>query len=260
MQKTDIGWCEYTHNPLTGCLHDCKYCYAKPIAVRFTQGKDSKVFPYRFAPTLYPHRFETKTPKSPSRIFLCSMADPCGAWDWTEVGTGKIIPREKAQGKLWEYAGSHPEHQFVVLSKAPQGLMIFEEPAADVTFGSLPDNLIFGATVEGNEPVHRRRLETLQELQEKGVSQKVVISHEPAFDPLPPLWKVKPGTGWLIIGDQTGRMNFEKMSATQAVAEMKVAQSLGWTVFIKDTIRARVPGVEWSQDYLAMPEPVTTLF
>lgn len=33
--KTKIGWCDSTFNPVTGCLHDCGYCYARRIAKRF---------------------------------------------------------------------------------------------------------------------------------------------------------------------------------------------------------------------------------
>lgn len=35
MNKTKIDWCDSTWNPVTGCLHGCKYCYARDIAKRF---------------------------------------------------------------------------------------------------------------------------------------------------------------------------------------------------------------------------------
>ncbi|MDR1300063.1 MAG: phage Gp37/Gp68 family protein [Oscillospiraceae bacterium] len=35
MQNTKIEWCDSTWNPVTGCLHDCKYCYARGVARRF---------------------------------------------------------------------------------------------------------------------------------------------------------------------------------------------------------------------------------
>lgn len=35
MNKTKIEWATYTWNPVTGCLHDCEYCYARRIANRF---------------------------------------------------------------------------------------------------------------------------------------------------------------------------------------------------------------------------------
>lgn len=35
MIKTKIDWCDASWNPVTGCFHDCPYCYAKRIANRF---------------------------------------------------------------------------------------------------------------------------------------------------------------------------------------------------------------------------------
>ena len=35
MNRTKIEWCDYTWNPVTGCFHDCPYCYARRIAERF---------------------------------------------------------------------------------------------------------------------------------------------------------------------------------------------------------------------------------
>ena len=29
MNKTKIDWCDYSWNPITGCLHECDYCYAR---------------------------------------------------------------------------------------------------------------------------------------------------------------------------------------------------------------------------------------
>lgn len=35
MNKTKIEWCDSTWNPVTGCYHNCEYCYARKIATRF---------------------------------------------------------------------------------------------------------------------------------------------------------------------------------------------------------------------------------
>ena len=34
-KKTKIDWCDSTWNPVTGCLHECEYCYALRIAEQF---------------------------------------------------------------------------------------------------------------------------------------------------------------------------------------------------------------------------------
>lgn len=41
--KTKIEWCDTTWSPVTGCLHECEYCYARGIARRFSQRKGCSV-------------------------------------------------------------------------------------------------------------------------------------------------------------------------------------------------------------------------
>jgi len=50
MQKSNIEWCDYTWNPVTGCLHGCEYCYARTFANRFGGHSVREVAPYG-----YPH-------------------------------------------------------------------------------------------------------------------------------------------------------------------------------------------------------------
>src|SRR6516164_3575401 len=73
----NIGWAKWSWNPVTGCLHNCDYCYARDIANRF--------YPEKFEPTFHPERLDapanTHVPKyagdDPAwrRVFTCSMAD-----------------------------------------------------------------------------------------------------------------------------------------------------------------------------------------
>ena len=35
MNKSKIEWCDHTWNPITGCRHNCSYCYAKRMTARF---------------------------------------------------------------------------------------------------------------------------------------------------------------------------------------------------------------------------------
>lgn len=48
MNKTKIEWCDSTWNPVTGCYHNCEYCYARRIATRFGGNDKSSTFaPYQ---------------------------------------------------------------------------------------------------------------------------------------------------------------------------------------------------------------------
>lgn len=35
MNKSKIEWCDHTWNPITGCRHNCEYCYARRMTARF---------------------------------------------------------------------------------------------------------------------------------------------------------------------------------------------------------------------------------
>lgn len=116
MNKTKIDWCDSTWNPVTGCRHECAYCYARNIAERFrpydfphlteggvlkrindlhnpvmTECKDGKArtcaYPYGFEPTFHRYRLDEYRNKSGRNIFVCSMADLFGEWvpdSWIE--------------------------------------------------------------------------------------------------------------------------------------------------------------------------------
>ena len=76
MNRTRIEWTDFTWNPVTGCLHDCSYCYARKLTVRFPAN-----FPAGFTPAFHPGRLgQPCRIQRPSRVFVCSMADLFGAW------------------------------------------------------------------------------------------------------------------------------------------------------------------------------------
>ena len=116
MNKTKIEWCDSTWNPVTGCFHGCKYCYARRIAERFGmkfaphlgdpgmegackydsgEGMDTMLelekpyeedgrvqpYPMAFMPTFHKYRLDEPARKTrPRTIFVCSMADLFGEW------------------------------------------------------------------------------------------------------------------------------------------------------------------------------------
>ena len=146
MNKSKIEWCDYTFNPVTGCLHGCEYCYSKVFIQRFsgrwdkeslrTKGGNSELhdlekpmsrhtngknrdrpvhsvqapFPYGFDPTFHRYRLdEPQKVKKPQNIFVCSMADLFGEW----------VPDEWIQ-QVFEACEKAPQHRYIFLSKNPR--------------------------------------------------------------------------------------------------------------------------------------------
>jgi protein gp37 len=134
MQPTDIEWCVnpdgtrgHTWNPVTGCEHDCKWCYARPLAHRL-KAMGQKRYRHGFAPTFHEEALEEPGQRrKPTRIFVCSMADLFGAW----------VPTEWIQQVL-QVVQDCPQHTFIFLTKNPRRLLDFEP---------WPDNTWVGATV-----------------------------------------------------------------------------------------------------------------
>ena len=125
----NIDWAKWSWNPVTGCLHNCVYCYARDIAER--------LYPEKFVPTFHPERLSaphhTKVPaKAESNVgyrnvFVCSMADLFGKW----------VPQEWIDAVL-DAVRAAPQWNFLFLTKFPQRL-------AEIDW---PENSWVGTTVD----------------------------------------------------------------------------------------------------------------
>lgn len=77
----NIDWAPYTWNPITGCMSNCKTCYARDIINR-----NHSKYPNGFEPTFYPERLLINQRPRRNGVLLrdtlvctCStMGDICG--------------------------------------------------------------------------------------------------------------------------------------------------------------------------------------
>lgn len=101
-----VDWASWTWNPVTGCEHGCKFCYAREIA---NSERMAPYYPNKFEPTFHPYRLNapknTSKPKSTDprdgRVFVCSMADLFGKWvpnAWIES-----VFKACLESPEWEY-------------------------------------------------------------------------------------------------------------------------------------------------------------
>ena len=130
-----IEWTDWTWNPTAGCLHGCTWrmpdgsiaeCYAKKIAEGLAKGAYPLGFEHHYwrEHVLYAPLNE----KTPSKIFVGSMADLFGHW----------VPEEQIRQVLGVMEQAH-WHTFQTLSKYPVRLPEFNPFPQNVWVGvSLP--------------------------------------------------------------------------------------------------------------------------
>jgi protein gp37 len=129
-ESDNIRWALWSWNPVTGCLHNCPYCYARDIADRFYEQK--------FVPALWPARLAApRNMPFPAEkaaqwmghknVFVCSMGDLFGGWvpkEWIDA-----VLDEVRQASRWN---------FLFLTKFPIRMAEFD----------FPDNAWVGTSVD----------------------------------------------------------------------------------------------------------------
>lgn len=127
--KKTIGWCDYTWNPVTGCLHGCPYCYAASMARRFGRS---------FKPEFHPDRLDAPSKmETPSLIFVGSVTDMYG----------EFIPQEWRDA-VYKAIEKAPQHRYLFLTKNPSSLRFKELRYID----KYKDNIIwYGMTATRTE-------------------------------------------------------------------------------------------------------------
>lgn len=160
-QDTDsIEWARWSWNPITGCKHDCSYCYARDIANRF--------YPQGFEPSILPGRLSaperTTVPAAAEHdisyrnVFACSMADLFGRW----------VPSEWIEAVLDQVA-KNPQWNFLFLTKFPKRMAEFK----------IPRNAWMGTTVD-----LQARVKAAEKAFEKVDCEVKWLSIEPMLEPI----------------------------------------------------------------------------
>ena len=177
-QKTDnIEWARWSWNPVTGCKHNCIYCYARDIANRFYQ--------HKFEPAIIPERLAIPRMMNPppeaahsigyKNVFTCSMADLFGRWvpqDWIDAVFNVVI--------------DSPKWNFLFLTKFP--LRMAEQ--------NWPKNAWVGTSVDS-----QARVEAAERAFSKVKAGIKWLSCEPLLEPLK--FKSLEMFDWIVIGGQT---------------------------------------------------------
>lgn len=218
MIASKIEWCDFTWNPITGCLNGCAYCYASKMAHRL-KGRYGYPTDDPFRPTFHDDRMtepvylDSHGPfGSKPKVFICSMGDMFSegvepAW------VNDILGMVQHCNRL----------RFLVLTKRPDRI-------EELVYSSISRNLWFGVSVTCQEDVWR--IDMLR--RELPASHKFV-----SFEPLHgPITTDLGGIEWVIIGAETGKRKGKITPAEEWVDQIFTqASQLGIPVFLKDNLK-----------------------
>lgn len=255
MNRSKIEWCDHTWNPITGCRHECPYCYARTMTARFAGdvrlnkmakkdyflvpaadgGKEvyvldkpminetgsPLVYPFGFEPTF--HRYRMDTPgklKTGNNIFVGAMADVFGAW----------VPDEWIK-EIMEACMALPIHNYLFLTKNPDRYVTMHlEEVLPVR-----KNMWYGATVTNSQQCYTAEA-ALQELSRPA---HTFLSIEPILGNLSSDLEVTIAnfTDWVIIGAETGRRKDKLIPKKEWVENIvKRCDEAKIPVFMKDSL------------------------
>ena len=177
--NADIEWAQWSWNPVTGCKHECSYCYARDIAL---SERMKAVYPNGFEPTFRSRSlnapFRQKVPAEADtdtryrNVFTCSMADLFGRW----------VPAEWINAVL-DSVRANPQWNFLFLTKFPKRMAEFD----------IPPNAWMGTSVDLQ--VRIKAAESAFENVQSGVRW---LSVEPMLEPLK--FNHLERFDWVVIG------------------------------------------------------------
>ena len=213
VEKTKIGWTDYSYNPFWGCTKcskACKYCYAEKMAIR--TGQDFNKFRYT-AEWTKPHPKPEKV-KEPSMFFVNDISDTFH----------DHFPDCDIE-KLFEQLKSYPQHIFQVLTKRSDRMAKMKLDWSE--------NIWAGVTVEHSD--YKHRIDDLRK-----VPAKVrFVSFEPLLNDIGDLDLT--GIDWVIIGGLSGasKKDIAELGLTQEKFEewvrniIRQAKAAGCAIFYK---------------------------
>jgi len=256
---TKIDWCDSSWNPVTGCYHECPYCYARDMARRFgghLNSDDGKAqqwihelekpmhrtedmgdgierigaimpYPYDFEPTF--HRYALKKIrqwKKPRTIFVCSMADLFGDW----------VPDSWIH-EVFKACEEAPRHRYIFLTKNPKRLIEYaERHPCEINING--NNWLFGTTVNVTADMSGRGLD-LANFGNYSQSSDKFLSIEPIQEEFTGIaLRNLSCFDWIIVGAETGnRKGRVKPPREWIDAIAAECEKNGVPIFMKESLR-----------------------
>lgn len=248
MENTKIDWCDSTWNPVTGCLHGCKYCYARRIAKRFSRNSKELIgvakycgierngvyeinepwkyigkvepYPFGFAPTFHRYRLGDYKDKKGRNIFVCSMSDLFGEW----------VPDEWIK-EVFDACREADQHNYLFLTKNPVRYVNLSMEDRLL----LGENIWYGVTVTDVQQAWMAE-EIMQDMDENAGAY---LSIEPILEDISEDLKITIANfaDWVIIGAETGERKDKVTPKKEWIRNIvRICRSCGVPVFMKSSL------------------------
>jgi protein gp37/ParB-like chromosome segregation protein Spo0J len=163
----NIGWAQFSWNPITGCKHGCEYCYAKDLHERLFHGPFET---YHFKEDRLAMPANTPNTGANNRVFVGSMADVFGDW----------VPAEDIE-RVIDVMAKNDQFTFLLLTKNPKRYSEF----------TFPKNCWKGTTIDT-----QARADAAAEY----AGSFDFVSMEPLLEEVALDGKIWDSIRWLIIG------------------------------------------------------------
>ncbi len=191
MADTKIQWADKVWNPVTGCTKvsaGCQNCYAESIAFRLQRMGVDK---YKNGFTAIEHPGALNEPlkwKKPCTVFVPSMGD---------MFHEHISQDFKA--RIWDTMFDCPQHTFIILTKRPEIVPVFEHYMQSYHRDVWYDNIILGVSVEDQKTADER-IPILLDIPAK----TRIVSFEPALSHIN-IEPYLPYLNQIIVGGESGK-------------------------------------------------------
>ena len=196
-----IDYCDFTSNPISGCKHNCSYCYLKRQLWRR---------PNIFDPTWNENEYrKLLSRKKPCVIFMGDAGDMFGKW----------VPNEQIEDIIINIFMKKPQITFLLLTKNPGRYSCY----------TFPMNVWIGTTFDGL-PFTRRNIKKLSRHTHvnKWISFEPLKSQPTGID-LEFVRKIQ----WIVIGADSNR-GVERPPISWGMRIIRFAEICNIPVFVKD--------------------------
>lgn len=280
-KTTKIDWCDSTWNPVTGCLHGCKYCYARRIAERFEpyeiydpemalqrhaiankqliglgapyvldfpwqqRNKNGTIqnapYPFGFVPTF--HRYKLDEPQKWKKPRTIFVCSMADLFgDW--------VPDEWIDDVI-KSTQRALRHRYLFLTKNPERygdwLERFEE-------GHIPDldefeNCWFGASASNNAEFERANRSMAQWISIEPIRERIKTDEDQFMQFNPYTLGERKRWAWVVIGAETGNSKNKVAPKREWIDDIATAcADYGTPVFMKESLR-ELMGDDFRQEF-----------